>query len=178
MIYILLVTFQFIMAQDIPIPSSYVQQNQHNAVLFLSDNGESLSCECSLSKEDKDCRFDFVYGDDNKTSIDVSYFELNSIHSTLLESLRKLKSEWSLSHPTNGFYGSVAFLRKFDHEALDQLILELQTEPLPLRVLLPEHEKRPATPVFNNRELTLRVMMIFKTHLGDKKQDEILESKE
>ncbi len=151
------------------IPSQYVQQNQHNTFFLFNVSGESLTANCYLTEpiDYSHCYFDFEDENSKKTVYETPFMNLYSIQNHLLADLKNLQAEWLMTYPLDSWSATFSLFRKDNHEALDQLINEIEKESLPHRMFIPLHNSdyRKDTPYFYDSELTLRIWDIFKKHL-------------
>lgn len=151
------------------IPRQYVQQNQHNTFFLFNINGESLTANCYLTQpiDYSHCYFDFEDENNKKTVYETPFMNLYNIQNALLVDLKKLQAEWLKNYPLDSWGATFSLFRENNHEALAQLIHEIETESLPHRMFIPHHNSqyRKDTPYFYDSELTLRVWDIFKKHL-------------
>lgn len=149
--------------QDVSIPSKYVQQNQHAAFFFVGEN--SLISHCSLSVHDMDCLFLFEDDAGNKKNFSVSYEKLKIAHTQLVESLKKLRDSWLVKYPFGGLKNVIFLTRADDFAALEQIINELETEQLPLRVLLlQKNTRKDAAYIYSNKRAR-EIFAVFQKHL-------------
>lgn len=150
------------------IPRQYVQQNQHNAFYLFNINGESITSECYLTDplEMSKCYFEFNDDDKTRHTYSVPFVRLYEIQKPLLEDLKALQKEWLENYPPDGWTSFLHPFRKNTHQALDQLINEIETESLPFRTFITERNyDRQDIPYMYDSELTERVWDIFKFYL-------------
>lgn len=161
--FILFPFFFVASAQEILIPSGYVQQNQHTAFFVSLEN--NLTSQCSLADVDQWCEFEFEDNRHDKFLLRVPYLELAAIHAPLLESLKKLKASWNERFPLGPLRNFIFLTRENDSQALDQLIAELEAEPLPLRVLQPQNHTRPLSAYIYSRKKAQEIFALFQHYL-------------
>ena len=150
-------------AQDISIPSNYVQQNQHTAFFFTGEN--SLITHCSLSIYDMDCLFLFEDDSGNKKQFRTPYERLKTFNTQLISALKKLKDSWLTKYPLGGFKSFLFVTRADDFAALEQIIDELETEKLHLRVLLPKkNTRKDAAYIYSNKRAN-EIFTVFQKQL-------------
>lgn len=150
-------------AQDIPIPERYAQQNQH--ISFLVSQENSLIVECSLALVDQRCDFEFISKNQDPFKLRISYHLLGSIHAPLLESLKRLQRSWGERYPVGPLRNMIFLTRQNDAEALSQLISELESEALPLRVLIQSHNTRELSAYIYSRHKAQEIFMMFQYHI-------------
>lgn len=164
-LFSLLLFISFSKAIDIPIGPKFVQQNQHTAFFFVGES--SLISDCSLAKEDLKCRFSFNDKNNRDEFFDVSYLSLPARTRPLLHDLQALYRQWENESISTDILGRLTLTRNDDLHALEQLIQELQTEPLQERVLYLRSDTRDAPAYFYSGTRARAIFEIFRKNLSN-----------
>lgn len=154
----------FLRAQNLSLPSQYVQQDQHNAHLLFGVSRQVLGTYCNLSwaPNDQRCYLEFEDEDGVRSNIFLKYERFDQNQARLVARLQDLSKRWKKKYPLDFWGRSILHpFRESNHEALDTLISGIEKEGLSHRVLMLNNVDSRPTAYFYDDELVRAIFHIF-----------------